>query len=70
MPSAGVSPYLFAGGGYAEVNLSLRVAKGAYAFVGAQYQMLTDYSQDVDGRKVELEFGNGVVAVLGMNFAF
>lgn len=60
----------FAGGGYAEVNLSLRVAKGTYAFAGAQYLMLTDMSQSVGSRKVELDSKNGIVASFGMNFAF
>jgi hypothetical protein len=60
----------FAGGGYAELNLSARLAKGVYATVGAQYQMMTDFSQEVAGRQVEVDFRNAVVAVAGVSFAF
>jgi hypothetical protein len=60
----------FVGGGYAELNLSLRVAKRVYVIAGAQYQMLTDYSQEMAGRKVELDARSSVVALLGMNYAF
>jgi hypothetical protein len=60
----------FVGGGYAELNLSLRVARRFYVIAGAQYQMLTDYSQEAAGRKVELDSRSSLVAVLGMNYAF
>jgi hypothetical protein len=60
----------FAGGGYAEVNLSLRVARGLYAFVGAQYLILSDISENAAGRQVELDAKNGIVATLGLTYAF
>jgi hypothetical protein len=68
--SADQSSTSFAGGGYAEVNLALRVSKGVYAFAGAQYLILTDISQTAAGRKVQLDAKNGIVATAGMNFAF
>jgi hypothetical protein len=60
----------FAGGGYAELNLSLRISKGVYAQAGVEYLILTDYTQDMGGREVELNFRNGILATLGMTFAF
>ncbi|MGA1238052.1 MAG: hypothetical protein ACO34E_14455 [Limisphaerales bacterium] len=60
----------FAGGGYGEINLSLRVSKGIYAFVGAQYLILSDITHSVGGRTVQLDLKNGILASAGMTFAF
>jgi len=68
--SADESSTSFAAGGYAEVNLSLRISTGVYAFAGAQYVMLSDFSQTAAGREVELDAKSGILATLGMSFAF
>jgi len=68
--SADESSTSFAAGGYAEVNLSLRISTGVYAFAGAQYVMLSDLSQTASSRTVELDAKSGILATLGMSFAF
>lgn len=60
----------FVGGGYAELNLSLRLSRGIYAFAGARYLILTDVNQTAADRKVDLHLRNGIAAGVGVNFAF
>jgi len=57
-------------GGYFGGNVSYSFTKAWSVFAGASYQYLSNYSQKVNGREIELDFSKSVFVNLGFGFSF
>ena len=70
--SAGASPATgstgntaFLAGAYAEAGLAYAITRPLSVFVGAQFQYLGDFQQNVAGRAGRLELGRSVFTMVG-----
>jgi hypothetical protein len=60
----------FVGGAYAHAGLALHFQDHLMASLGLQYRYLTDYTQEVAGRRAELDFEGSLYVALGLGVTF
>lgn len=57
-------------GGYVNGNVSFALSSVVSAFAGVEYQNVGDFSQTVNGRRVELNLGESIFIKGGLNYSF
>jgi hypothetical protein len=60
----------FVGGAYAQAGLALHFHEHMMASLGLQYKYLTSYTQEVAGRRAEIDFEGSLYLALGVGITF
>jgi hypothetical protein len=57
-------------GGYIGGNVSYQVAPNVTLFSSAQFQHVGDFTQNVNGKRAELDLGKSLFVTVGLNWSF